>query len=697
MKKLIFFVLTIFLTVLFSAVHADDVLVQHKDITVSKTANRLIIKNSRLQRIFDLSLNAPKTVSLQNSKGEEFASANKQDADFSFIGLGLPSQKGLFNWSLDEVTAEVCPANIYNSECVRVRLKMSESYQKTSYIRDYFIYPDFPALSVENYVSSPVKPHMYWSPRTYWHTGQTSDKNAFKHESCVDSITLKKDITPKKSAVFYAITDGFDKRVEIVSAVGKSRINGNILSCYDNNGKGIVILQEAPPSNERRDYESYDFRYMNGTLYSCNWGIFPSEIVPDKLFKGYRNAMIVVDSAADEAKLIKQYLRLRYPFDVERHASIMVNPWGVGNYYKLVNEQFLLDEIKAVPDFGATHYQIDDAWQTGAGLGELSNRNRKITPDFWTISQRKLKGSLQSCADMAAKNNVKLGLWIAPSANSDFDDWEVMKNMLLDYHRKYNIEMFKVDFVKMRTYTAQENLIKLLSSMRDESNGKIYFNLDVTNGQRSGYFYMQQYGNIFLENRYVSVKTYATVTYHPEKALRSLWELSQYIRPQVLQIEIPSPEEVNPENYKGKNFVSLENYPVEYWSAIPLFASPLLWLSPSKTSPEMRGRFKTIMDLHKSLQKELHESEVFAIGSKPNGKAITGFHAHNFNTGNGMVILFREYGSQNKEAVVNLQYLPANCKWEKLYGSGEVQSIGNSAIKAVLNEKASFMVVKYSK
>ena len=103
------------------------------------------------------------------------------------------------------------------------------------------------------------------------------------------------------------------------------------------------------------------------------------------------------------------------------------------------------------------------------------------------------------------------------------------------------------------------------------------------------------------------------------------------------------------------------------------------------------------MDLHKSLQKELYDSEVFVIGEKPNGKAITGFHAHNFNNDSGMVIVFREYGSNMSEASLKLQYLPANCKWEKVYGNGEIVQNGNLTIKVNLPEKASFTVWKYSK
>jgi len=92
-----------------------------------------------------------------------------------------------------------------------------------------------------------------------------------------------------------------------------------------------------------------------------------------------------------------------------------------------------------------------------------------------------------------------------------------------------------------------------------------------------------EYGNIFLENRYV----YGSgIGYHPEDTLNNLWTLSQYVRTQTLQIEIPAHEAVNNDFYIDRNQIQPDLYSAEYWAAIALFANPLLWFAPSVISKE---------------------------------------------------------------------------------------------------------------
>ena len=66
----------------------------------------------------------------------------------------------------------------------------------------------------------------------------------------------------------------------------------------------------------------------------------------------------------------------------------------------------------------------------------------------------------------------------------------------------------------------------------DATGGEAVFNLDVTAGRRWGYHYGNEYGNLFLENRYTDWSNY-----YPHWTLRNLWMLSRYVPPQNLQIE----------------------------------------------------------------------------------------------------------------------------------------------------------------
>ena len=72
----------------------------------------------------------------------------------------------------------------------------------------------------------------------------------------------------------------------------------------------------------------------------------------------------------------------------------------------------------------------------------------------------------------------------------------------------------------------------MFEAVRQATEDAVVFNLDLTAGQRYGYHYFNEYGNIFVENRYTDWSNY-----YPHWTLRNLWMLSRYVPPQNLQIE----------------------------------------------------------------------------------------------------------------------------------------------------------------
>lgn len=665
-------------------------LLEFEDIRVRRSGNSLTIANSAIVREFDLSAGAPRTVSLRSADGREFASPDKPCADLSFIGLTAPGNEKS-PWRLDEISAELQEAGLFDAAGVRVRLKMSEPIEQAVYIREYIIYPRLPVLAVRNTVECPVKPNIYWTKRGVYARNQQAPEYRALAESCADSLRPAPGLHPECTVEFIALTDITDERVAVHPAADAELLNGNLLFCSAADGAGITLLQEAPPSGERRDYEEHDFRVSEGTIFSCNWGIHPSELIPGKVFHGYRHVLMLFHSRPERDHLLKQYLRLRFPSDPSRHSSIMVNPWGCGCLPKLMGKQFLLDEIAATPELGATHYQIDDSWQTGGSLGELSSKNRKVTPEFWSISDDRLDGTFAPAVEAAAHNGVEPALWLAPSANSDYDDWREFAAMVLDYHRRFGFRVFKIDFMKLRTSTAETNLRELFTYLRTASGGDISFNLDITNGQRTGYLHFLEFGNIFLENRYVNLSH--APKYHPEKTLRSLWCLSRFIRPQTLQIEIPNPEDIDPTLYPAGG--NPGDYPVEYWCAVALFTSPLLWLAPSLTSPSMRRRIRVMMDLHSQYRDRISAGEIFAVGAEPDGSAITALQSHDFAAGTGLVIVYRERGNTAGQAVIPLNYLPKNPRWQLIYGQGEAATSAPGELHITLPQCPGFALMTY--
>ena len=324
--------------------------------------------------------------------------------------------------------------------------------------------------------------------------------------------------------------------------------------------------------------------------------------------------------------ITEKFLRLRY-FKSAWEAEQIGKGFALADHaYKAMKDAVKVGaseiEIAAAGEIGAEIYQIDDSWQQGRSLAALSDNNLAVTMDFWKTDPERLPGGFMPLCKAAEKAGIKLGLWCAPSYPLMYRDHREFAEMLLDYHRQYGFATVKVDAVRIQSLESQENLEKLLREVRQKSGKKLFFNLDTTNGQRPGYFYFLEYGNIFLENRYCFLGGDEAVAYHPEKTLRNLWQLSAWVRPQTLQIEIPSPDDI-PEKLRFKR--DPRDYGFDYWCALALFANMLIWTSPSRCSSGTKAVLQKITALGKELRKEIFHSTITPVGAEPDGKSFTGF------------------------------------------------------------------------
>ena len=661
----------------------ENVLLSFQDVTVTRSGNELILTNSRIRRVLDLATGAPRTISLTDAQDTEYASSEKTSPDLAFIAMYPAGMDETIPWCIADISVKAVPASFRDSAHVKVAITMREGVSQTEYLREYLLYPDFPAISVWNTIRPKVLPMRYWTPR-----GKLDQEPGRPDvpESIADAIRPANGFRPVKTVSFAGRTDYHD---ELVSErdIDSEFLKGNLLFCESISGAGFFFLQEAPPSGERRDMESYDFRIRDKEVLSCSWGIHPSEIRPDKTFRGYRHDLILYHSALERDSLLKAFLKKRFP---GKPASVMVNPWGCGQFPKLVSETFLIEEMKAAPELGATHYQIDDAWQEGGSLSELGVKNRHITEEFWQISQKRLNGTFTPIMTAAKGAGIEPGLWMAPSCNCEYRDWKTFANRILELHHEYGFRAFKIDSVLIRTAEAEENLRSLLDFVREKTNGTIYFNLDTTNGQRPGYFLFLEYGNIFLENRYVC-HTWG-VGYHPEKTLRNLWRLARYMRTQELQIEVPYAGDINEAFYADKPWVHPQTYPQEYWAAIAMFANPLLWFAPSRVKPEDRSAIRKIMEIHKKYRDGIFAGEIFPVGEEPSGKACTGLLSRNDETGKAYLILYREAGAVEESVEIALPGTRVE-QWSVITGSGCV--VRSSAGKiTVAMPRASYLMLE---
>lgn len=100
-----------------------------------------------------------------------------------------------------------------------------------------------------------------------------------------------------------------------------------------------------------------------------------------------------------------------------------------------------------------------------------------------------------------------------------------------------------------------------------ETNHHVIFNLDATAGRRGGYHSMNEYGNIFLENRYTDWGNY-----YPYRTLRNLWQLSRYVPAEKMQVEFLNKWR-NADKYADNDIFAPKSYSFDYLLALLLLLS----------------------------------------------------------------------------------------------------------------------------
>ena len=625
-----------------------------------------------------------RTIAMVGENSLRLCGKNPKELDLSFYGDRCSFAE--MKYSSEFVSATVKKASELEPAHLEVTFCIKEGRQQMTIFRTFFLYPGFPALSMQNCVSMQVEPNVFWNTRPGLRKEYEGHfpPGVFP-EGCVESMRLADGFLPEECIEFHARTDFCDKQVERRRAAGRF-LNGNLLTFADKNGHGMTWLQEAPCSEDRRDLTSYDFRRNGRMFYSCGWGVFPGEMQPGKWYDSYRTTLLI-HPAGDSDAAVRRYLRFRA--DCERDLVITVNPWGCGKFYARLSEQFLLDEIQASGECGTDLYQVDDGWQGGGTLSDLAGKNTLIDiGSFWKISPKFWNSDFSVPLEHAKKNNVELALWCAPTNNISYADWKKFADILYDFHTKYGINVFKLDGVTFRTHAAEKNFESMLQLLNRRSNGKIRFNFDVTYGQRGGYFRFREYGSIFLENRYLCHPH--GLGYHPERTLRNIWRHAHWLPTQKLQIECPWPGDINRDFYRKKGESFPDVYPWEYWLAIPMISAPLLWFAPSTLPAKDRKTCKKMMEMNRTLRPYLKNADVIPVGDEPTGSSVSGFLVRGDHA--GFLILFRE--KDCKTAVTTLAFpgLPADIEWKKFYGDAILSASGEQITINWKSAAPSFMI-----
>ena len=273
---------------------------------------------------------------------------------------------------------------------------------------------------------------------------------------------------------------------------------------------------------------------------------------------------------------------------------------------------------------------------------------------------------------------------------NDFADWQKDAQAIIGLYKKYGICCFKIDGLQIPTKTAEQNLRRLFDTVLEQTNYEVIFNLDATAGRRGGYHYMNEYGNIFLENRYTDWGNY-----YPYRTLRNLWMLSRYVPAEKMQIEFLNKWR-NADKYDAADPFAPARYSFDYLFAITLAAQPLAWMEASNL-PEEAYITASLLKKYQPLQLRFHQGVILPIGEEPSGRSWTGFQSTVSGT-QGYLVVYREDNEQARGTIDT--WLPEGKKVDfiPVMGSGKkfAAKVGaQGRVSFELNDKNSFALYQY--
>lgn len=461
-----------------------------------------------------------------------------------------------------------------------------------------------------------------------------------------------------RAVEFYDVTDWNNNLVFEKDFIPyrKNSCKGNILFARNmENGNGFFFLKEAPSSEVQLAYNGYDFTTEFGHFIVTGLGMTEKDIRENEWCKTYSCVTGVYGgSELNGLVALRSYQKNLRHLLSHRDEMVMMNTWGDRSQDSKVNEKFSLLELEKAARLGISHFQIDDGWQVGkspnSALAKGSFKNIWDNPDYWKPDPLKYPNGLKPIVERGKELGVEICLWFNPSVQNNYADWEKDVQALVSLYNKYGIRTFKIDGLAIPTKQADINLRKLFDKVLQMTGNNVVFNLDATAGRRGGYHTFNEYGNIFLENRYTDWQNY-----YPYWTLRNLWKLSKYVPAEKLQIEFLNKWR-NADKY-GKDVFAPANYSFEYLFATTMAAQPLAWFEGSGL-PEEAFDISHLIKSYRRMQHDFHSGVILPVGDEPSGRSWTGFQSVKKDC--GYFIFFRE-NNPNQTAAIKT-WLPENTR-----------------------------------
>lgn len=513
----------------------------------------------------------------------------------------------------------------------------------------------------------------------------------------LDQLNLRGRHWHVRAVEFWDVTDWNNNLVteRDVVAYRKNNYRGNLLFVRNGeDGNGFFFLKEAPCSSVQLAYDGADFSAEFGKFAVTGLGITEKDISKDEWVRAYSSVVGVCGGGELQALMaLRSYqksIRRQLP---DRDEMIMMNTWGDRSQDSKVNEAFCMQELERAARLAVTHFQIDDGWQKGKSpnsiLAKGSFTDIWSDGDYWKPDEEKYPCGLKPVVEKGRELGVEVCLWFNPSVQNDFADWNKDAQTLISLYNEYGIRIFKIDGLTIASKKAEVNLRRLFDKVMKKTDGKVMVNLDATASRRGGYHMFNEYGNIFLENRYTDWQNY-----YPYMTLRNLWMLSKYLPAEKLQIEFLN--KWRNANRYGDDPFAPAYYSFEYLFATTMAGQPLAWLEGSNLPEEAFG-LKNLINQYRKIQHDFHKGTILPIGDEPSGRSWTGFQSIT-DDNSGYLLIYREENTLNEAWMET--WLPDDTKvvCTPLFGNGKAitATVGRKgSIKAALPKANDFVMYGY--
>lgn len=504
----------------------------------------------------------------------------------------------------------------------------------------------------------------------------------------------------KQTAVeFFDITDRNNTLVQELSsyAYRGNFYRGNLFFTHNQErNAGLFLIKEAPTSSVQLAYPGADFFTNFGSICMIGAGVTRQDMLIDKdnRMPLYSSAVgVYAGGEVNRLAALRSYMKQVRLLKAKSDEMVMMNTWGDRGQDKKVNETFCLQEIAGAARLGITRFQIDDGWQSGKSANSAFGGSYKDiwkNPDYWKPDPVKYPRGLKPVIEAGRKVGVEICLWYNPSTQDQFADWEKDAEALIGLFRNEGVRVFKIDGLYVGDKLSENRLRMLFDRVMEATNREVSFNLDVTAGKRGGYFYFNEYGNLFLENRYTDWGNYV-----PFWTLRNLWMLSKYVPAEKIQIEFLNKWR-NQEKYGTSKFAP-KNYSFEYLFAITMAGQPLAWMEGTGL-PEEAFAIRPLIDVYKKIQYEFHSGIILPVGDEPSGESWTGFQSMIGRT--GFLLIFRE-DNQTEQCAFPVYLEPGTTidLVPVFTGRGNARQVrvdAKGTIPVMINRPNDFVMYRYS-